>query len=215
MVEFNDRKGAKTVKSITECELPQSDINSIVNNNLPFGKRNISKMKSLILRELNKILLKLPETTSGISSEVEVVDTRLEAETNHTRDVKCNTVISIPSAFCGELFPAVYPAGGKVIMSVIPRDCKIVRKSDALPELFNLKLVEVNYKGKRWLTEYIVFTMAARVCSMRQGMCGSPVSTGVWWQLRMGARIALKQVKASNQCAQKATLGKFMNHGAE
>ena len=32
-------------------------------------------------------------------------------------------------------------------MSVIPRDCKIVRKSDALPELFNLKLVEAKYKG--------------------------------------------------------------------
>ena len=37
---------------------------------------------------------------------------------------------------CGELF-----------LAVIPRDCKIVRKSDALPDLFNLKLVEVNYKG--------------------------------------------------------------------
>ena len=32
-------------------------------------------------------------------------------------------------------------------MSVIPRDCKIVRKSDALPEFINLKLVEAKYKG--------------------------------------------------------------------
>ena len=32
-------------------------------------------------------------------------------------------------------------------MSVIPRDCKIVRKSSALPELFNFKLIEANYKG--------------------------------------------------------------------
>ena len=31
-------------------------------------------------------------------------------------------------------------------MSVIPRDCRIVRKNDALPELFNLILVEANYK---------------------------------------------------------------------
>ena len=37
-----------------------------------------------------------------------------------------------------------YPA--KKVMSVIPRDCKIVRKNDALPELFNLILVEANYK---------------------------------------------------------------------
>ena len=76
-----------------------------------------------------------------------MVEARLEAETKHTRDVKCNTVISIPSAFGGEMFSAAYPAGGNVVMSVIPRDCKIVRKSDAMPELFNLKLVEANYKG--------------------------------------------------------------------
>ena len=138
IIECNDRKGAKIVKSITECELRESDINSIVNNNLPFGKRNIPIMTSLNLKKLNKLLLKHPEITSGSSSEVEVVDARLEAETKHTRDVKCNTVISIPSAFGGELFPAAYSAGGNVVMSVIPRDCNIVRKSDALPELFNL-----------------------------------------------------------------------------
>ena len=45
----------------------------------------------------------------------------------------------------GELFSAVYP--GNVIMSVIPRDCKSSKKSYALPELFNLKLMEANYKG--------------------------------------------------------------------
>ena len=76
-----------------------------------------------------------------------MVDARLEAETTHTRDVKCNTVISIPSAFGGEMFAAAYPARGSVIMSVIPRDWKIVKKSDGLPMLFNLKLVEANYKG--------------------------------------------------------------------
>ena len=45
----------------------------------------------------------------------------------------------------GEFFPATYPAN--VVVSVIPRDCKIVRKNDALPKLFNLKLMEANYKG--------------------------------------------------------------------
>ena len=44
------------------------------------------------------------------------------------------------------MFPAAHP-GGSVVMSVNPRDCKIVKKSGALPELFNLKLVEANYKG--------------------------------------------------------------------
>ena len=147
IIECNDRKGAKLVKSITVFELRECDVNSILNSNLLFGKRNIPIMTSLSLKKLNKLLLKHPETTSGSSSEVEVVDARLEAETKHTRDVKCITVISIPSAFGGELFPAAYPAGGNVVMSVIPRDCKFVQKSDTLPELFNLKLVEANYKG--------------------------------------------------------------------
>ena len=95
---------------------------------------------------LNKLPLRHPEITSGSSSEVDVVDVRLEAETTHTRDVKCNTVISLPSAFFGKMFPEAHP-GGSVVMSVIPRDCKTVKKSDALPESFNLKLVEANYKG--------------------------------------------------------------------
>ena len=133
IVECYDRECAKIVKSITECKLRESDINSIVDNNFPFVMRNTSIRTSLNLKKLSKLLLKHPEITSGSSSEVEVVDARLEAETRHTRDVRCNTVISIPSAFGGELFPAAYPAGGNVIMSVIPRDCKIVPKSDALP----------------------------------------------------------------------------------
>ena len=33
-------------------------------------------------------------------------------------------------------------------MSVFQRDCEIVRKNDALPELFNLKLMEANYMGE-------------------------------------------------------------------
>ena len=48
------------------------------------------------------------------------------------------------SAFGGGMFPSAYT--GNVVMSVIPRDCKTVRKSDALSKLFNLKLVESNYK---------------------------------------------------------------------
>ena len=103
-------------------------------------------MTSINLKKLNKLLLRHPEITSGSSSEVEVVDARLEAETTHTRDVKCNTVTSLPSAFWGKMFTAAHP-GGSVVMSVTPRDCKNLKKSDALPELFNLKLVEANYKG--------------------------------------------------------------------
>ena len=61
-------------------------------------------MTSPNLKKLNKLLLRHPEITSGNSSEVAVLDARLEVETTHTRDVKCNTVISIPSAFGGKGF---------------------------------------------------------------------------------------------------------------
>ena len=99
IAECNDREGAKIVKSITECKLRESDINSTVNSNSPFTKTNTSTMKSLNLKKLNKLLLKYPEITSGSCSKVEIVDARLEAEIKHTRDIRCNTVISIPSAF--------------------------------------------------------------------------------------------------------------------
>ena len=54
--------------------------------------------------------------------------------------IKSNTVLSIPSKFPREIFPTVNPA--TTIMSVIPRNCKVVSKSTALPELFNLRFIE-------------------------------------------------------------------------
>ena len=39
----------------------------------------------------------------------------------------------------------VLPAN--IIKRVTPRDCKVVKKQDCLPELFSLKLVDANYKG--------------------------------------------------------------------
>ena len=35
--------------------------------------------------------------------------------------------------------------------SVTPRDCKVVKKQDCLPELFSLKLVDANYKADNQL----------------------------------------------------------------
>ena len=146
IIECNDRKSANIVKSITVCQLRDFAINPFTNNNIPFNNKNNSTMTSINLKKLNQLLLRHPEITSGSSSKVEVVDARLEAVTTNTRDVECNTVISIPSEFGGrELFPAAYP--GNVFMSVIPRDFKSFKKTDVLLELFNLKLVEANYKG--------------------------------------------------------------------
>ena len=48
-------------------------------------------MASINLKKSIKLLLRYPEITSGSSSEVEVVDARLEAVNSGTRDVKSNT----------------------------------------------------------------------------------------------------------------------------
>ena len=45
---------------------------------------------------------------------------------------KVNTVLSIPLAFPRETFPAVDPKN--FVMSIVPRNCKIVQKNTALPE---------------------------------------------------------------------------------
>ena len=56
IIEFNDRKGANIVKSITECQLREFAINSFTNNNISFDKKNNSTMTSLNLKKLNKLL---------------------------------------------------------------------------------------------------------------------------------------------------------------
>ena len=101
IIEFNDRKGANIVKSITEGQLRESAINFFTTNKIHFQNNNNSTMKSFNLKKLNKLLLRHPEITSGSSSEVEVVDATLEAVKTSIRDDKCITVISIPSAFRG------------------------------------------------------------------------------------------------------------------
>ena len=101
IIECNDRKGAKIVKLMTECQLREFAFNAFQNNKIPFQYNNISTMTNINLKKQNKIFLRYPEITSGSSSELEVVDARQEAVTTGTRDVKCNTVISIFSAFGG------------------------------------------------------------------------------------------------------------------
>ena len=76
------------------------------------------------------------------SDETTVINPEIVAITKNTRDSKINRVLSIPSKFPGELFPTVNP--NQRIMSIIPRDCKVIMKSHALPELFNLEFVASN-----------------------------------------------------------------------
>ena len=75
-----------------------------------------------------------------------MVDARLESVTTRLSDVKRKTLISTLSALGGEIFPPAYPTN--VVMSVIPRDYKVARKSDDLPELCGLRLIDANYKKR-------------------------------------------------------------------
>ena len=133
VTECNDREGAKILKSVTECQLSEFEINSF-----PFNQICNFSMASINLENLSTPLFLYPEFTSGSSSEVEVSNARLEAVTTGSRDMKCHTVISILSSFRGrgvEILQPSFPAN--VVMSVIPLDFG----------LFSLKLVEANYKG--------------------------------------------------------------------
>ena len=135
-----NEKHAKTVKVITECELSKL-------SNFPSYNMNFS------LKKLNKLPTKYPDTVSGSenSSETEVVNVNSnhEARTTGTIEAKTNTITFLQSKFSGEIYSPVYPAN--IIMSVILRDCKVVRKQDCLPELLSLKLVDANYKADKQL----------------------------------------------------------------
>ena len=76
------------------------------------------------------------------SDEITVINPEIVAITKNTRDSKINTVLSIPSKFRGEFFPTVNP--NQQIISIIPRDCKVFKISQALPEFLNLEFVASN-----------------------------------------------------------------------
>ena len=76
------------------------------------------------------------------SDEITVISPEIEALTKNTRNSKNNTVLSIPSKIPGELFPTINP--NQRIISIIPRDCKVIKKSTALPDLFNLEFIASN-----------------------------------------------------------------------
>ena len=79
------------------------------------------------------------------SDEMEKIDVDMQTVTTEVRSTKTNTIISIPPVYPGESYPPVNPENR--IMSVIPRNCKIVSKQTALPELFNLRFIESQYNS--------------------------------------------------------------------
>ena len=124
----------KRVGVITECDLSKP---------MTFSFFSIIKTS---LKNLNKHLAEHPEIVSNSdnSSEVEVINEQLEARTSRTAEPKTSSINSTPSKFSGENYPPVNSTS--VIMIVITRDHKVAEKSDCLPDLFSLKLVEANYK---------------------------------------------------------------------
>ena len=94
-------------------------------------------------RKIRKLLERHPSISS--SDEVAEIDVDMQAVTTEVRSTKTNTIISIPSVYPGESYPPVNPENE--VMSIIPRNCKIVSKQTALPELFNLRFIESQYNS--------------------------------------------------------------------
>ena len=109
------------------------------------SKTNTQNLKhNLIMKpKIRKIFKRYPSISS--SDEIEEVDVDMQAVTTEVRNTKTNTIISIPSVYPGESYPPVNPENR--ILSVIPKNCKIVSKQTALPELFNLRFIESQYNS--------------------------------------------------------------------
>ena len=126
----NNRKGAKTVGAITECEFSES-----------FKFPSKSTLMVLSLKKLDELLLRYPKIIRSSSSWE--VNTNLKARSLEQKWLKMNTIVSVPSNLKGEIYPTAYP--GNVMMSVITRGTARVKKSECVQEFISLKLVEANY----------------------------------------------------------------------
>ena len=119
--------------SESNCSFPVFEIENVeIDSQTNPPNRLHSKINSPL--RLDKNLLS--------SDEITVINPEIVAITKNTRDSKINTVLAIPSKFPGELFPTVNP--NQQVMSIIPRDCKVIKKSQALLELFNLEFIASN-----------------------------------------------------------------------
>ena len=104
------------------------------------------------MRKWQKFLQQHPSLNSS-SDEIEELppnNESLEAIIKETKSVRTNTTLSLTLAFKGETIPPVDP--NSICMSIIPRNCKIVNKFTALPDLFNLKFIESNYVSDHQLS---------------------------------------------------------------
>ena len=129
-------KHSNKMDSDSNCSFPVFEIENVENVTID----SQTNTPNILQPQINSPL-RLDENLLS-SDEITVINPEIVAITKNTRDSKINTVLSIPSKFPGELFPTVNP--NQQIMSIIPRDCKVIKKSQALPELFNLEFVASN-----------------------------------------------------------------------
>ena len=120
----------------------EADSSYLKSSNSSINNLN-SKHKLIMEKKIRKLLERHPSISS--SDEIEEIDVDMQAVTTEVRSTKTNTIISIPSVYPGESYPPVNPENK--VMSIIPRNCKIVSKQTALPELFNLRFIESQYKS--------------------------------------------------------------------
>ena len=94
------------------------------------------------MKKWQKFLKQHPSlnNSSDKTEELPLNNLSLEAITKETRSVRTSTTLSLPAAIKGETITSLDP--NSVCMSIIPRNCEIVSKITALPDLFNLKFLE-------------------------------------------------------------------------
>ena len=130
-------------------EFSKNSVGTIIEANFGYSKSlnssiNINNSSNLIMeRKIRKLLERHPSISS--SDDIEEIDVNIQAITTEVRSTKTNTIISIPSVYPGESYPPVNPENK--VMSIIPRNCKVVSKQSALPELFNLRFIESQYQS--------------------------------------------------------------------
>ena len=106
-------------------------------------QENFNSMDKLIRKTQKPLQRPLIITSSEDDVEELTGEGTLIASTTETLNTKSNIILSIPSIFPGETIPTVIPVNN--IMSVSPRNCKVVSRATALPELFNLQFFESQY----------------------------------------------------------------------
>ena len=122
-------------------------IGTIIETDLGYKNSRINLQKptsNLVMeRKIRKLLERHPSISS--SDETYEINQDMQAVTTEVRSTKSNTIFSIPSICPCESYPPVNPEN--CVMSIIPINCRVVSKQNALPEFFTLRFIESQYSS--------------------------------------------------------------------